>query len=169
MATKFKIDKGFLTDALEEYMLELLNEIRHDLNRANLPHPPMICPPKNEESEITLTEVCHEVCEGQSYLAWVPSSGTWFVAGNGEVRKMDPNKTPQWWKNDMEIALGAGRLYATEEKAKMAARLQRKFMRFVKWVSETFPEADYDNFLIANSFFADKNRALEVERIVSEE
>jgi hypothetical protein len=167
MTAKMKIDKAFLIDALEEYMLGLLHEIRNDQRgypTLNLPAPEPERPAEEPSTCIVLTEVSAE-----SNNHWTPSAGTWFVAGNGEVRKMDPHKTPQWWKNDMEQALGSGRLYETEEHAKMAAKLQRKFMRFVKWVTETSPEAVYKNFIVANSFFADINKALEIERTISQD
>jgi hypothetical protein len=77
---------------------------------------------------------------------WQPSGGSWFLHANGDVREMSPNNCPLWWQNEMDEALGAGRLFETEQQTVIAGKLQRAFMRFVKWCFENEPDITEKHF-----------------------
>jgi hypothetical protein len=59
---------------------------------------------------------------------------------------MSPKNCPLWWQNEMDEALGAGRLFETEQQTVIAGKLQRAFMRFVKWCFENEPDITEKHF-----------------------
>ena len=67
---------------------------------------------------------------------WVPSEGCWFVHSSGEVWEMSKEKYTLWWELDREEVCESGRLFKTKDEAETAAKLQREFMRFLKWSFE---------------------------------
>jgi hypothetical protein len=170
--TKFiSIDDAYLAGAIERYIFniplgQILSGSEAKKNYSEL-SPTVITDesiwPLSKEAEVEYREKVEELREtGRKEIVpiepkfkdnfdppsedYTPSGGTWFVAGNGKIRKMDPLKTPEWWKNDMELALAAGRMFETEEQAQVAARLQRSFMRFVRCCFDQVPDASEDRF-----------------------
>jgi hypothetical protein len=164
--TKFiSIDSGFLEKELEVAFLAILNKVvRDNMSPGALPVKPESerlnwLVSSTDEDEAADMEAEREAKKIYPELSpeviaapepppedYTPSGGNWFVAGNGEVRKMDPHKTPLWRETDREQALAAGRLFETEEQAQTAAKLQGNFMRFIRRQIDDHPAATEINF-----------------------
>jgi hypothetical protein len=152
--TKFiSIDDAYLTDAIERYIFNIpLGQILSGTVPKYVDRPDELVKfvrelEKGWPEDITPDKESLDLSDPDPPPEdYTPSGGTWFVAGNGKIRKMDPLKTPEWWKNDMEQALAAGRLFETEEQAQTAAKLQGNFMRFIRRQIDDHPAATEINF-----------------------